>query len=338
MTDEKHEHDTHPSYGKVTLTRSNGRFTNLFGSNIETNHAVTLTISEASRDHHLGQDWIHSTKQVVSITLSPLQYAEMLSSMGMGDGTPCTIEYNHGPVESPPVQEAQARQVVRKFIADTKDIADFAKGSRVLVDDILSKGGKMKAADRQALKEILGKMAGLVEDSAPFLMQRAEEHIQTMIAEAKATITQHAVSLQIAPDTASIPTLGMGEEVPHGHSPTGCITLGESPEIPELPPREIDSKFIKDMNAREVAELIDIRLKALEHKDLNGVVGTKQERARFFWAGAREAKGKVSVIYINYQGPTTIDLDEAKLYLHGLNDGFEGRHFEFFRNGLICDW
>lgn len=205
------ETESHESFGTITITRSQGNFDNLFGSNIDTNHAVHLTISRAERRHEHAHDWIHGREQLVSVYLSPLQFAEFLTSLGNGEGTPCTLDYVGGEkMERPPETEATARKVVREFVEKTEDISDFAKGANQLVKDILAKGQKMKKGDREELQAIMTKMTRLVSDSAPFLIKQAEEHIGKMVSEAKATITQHANVLGVEAG-AGLKSLSMGD-------------------------------------------------------------------------------------------------------------------------------
>jgi hypothetical protein len=352
------EAESHESYGTITITRAQGNFDNLFASNIETNHAIHLTIQRAERRHEHAHDWIHGREELISVYLSPLQFAEFLTSMGQGEGTPCTINRVQGDMmEQPPETEATARKVVREFVEKTEDIAEFAKGADQLVKDILGKGQKMKKADREELQAIFTKMCRVVTDSAPFLIKQAEEHINTMVAEAKATITQHANVLGVEAGSASLPkALGGGtvEEGPvefepetdyepedrdywegkqivakPGTLPNETIfSVVDAPEIPDLPAREIDSLTPDEMNAGQVAEMVYHHLKRLEGLGLKSSGGG----ARFYMANAYEERGRVKVVYISYQGETALTLAEARDYLKGLEAGFQGRHFEFLRS------
>ncbi len=205
--------DEHESYGTIQIVRSTGRFKHLFGSNIETNSAVHLTISEASRDHQLGSDWIHSGKQIVSLHMTELQFAQMITSMGQGDGTPVTLRHIQGKqMEEPPAAPSTARRVAERFAKDTADTAAFAKEAGTLVKDILGKGAKMKAEDRQKLESIFRKLTQVITDSGPFLMKQAEEAIADMVGEARATITQHAHALGVSSSVAQLPALNAPNE------------------------------------------------------------------------------------------------------------------------------
>jgi hypothetical protein len=372
--DPRPEAETHESFGTISICRAQGRFDNLFGSNIDTNHAVHLTIQRAERRHEHAHDWIHGREELVSVYLSPLQFAEFLTSMGQGEGIPCTLDRVAGTkMEQPPETEATARKVVREFVEKTEDIAVFAKGADQLVKDILAKGQKMKKGDREELQSIMTKMVRLTTDSAPFLIKQAEEHIDKMVSEAKATITQHANVLGVEAGAVTLPkALGGGDtpvlddgpvefepetdyerdeqytrercggvefepepgdidyEEPEDRTQRSAFEYldSESPEIPDLPEREIEGLEVDDMNAAQVAEKIFGRLRRLEALGIDsGGSGGK----RFYGAQAYDDRGKVYVTYVSFHGSTKLTLDQAKEYLKGLNAGSQDRHHEFFR-------
>ena len=65
---------------------------NLFGTEIKTGNPITLRINKAEEIRDLSRNWYHSKEQIVEIELSPLQWAEFLTS-GNTSGVPCTIKY-----------------------------------------------------------------------------------------------------------------------------------------------------------------------------------------------------------------------------------------------------
>src|SRR5690348_14260776 len=94
----------HPSYGVCLAHRVSGGRDVLFGSNIRHSHTVRLTISRASKDWHLHEDWIHQEKELIEVEFSPVQWAELITNMNVCPGAPCTIRFikGEGEVEPPP--------------------------------------------------------------------------------------------------------------------------------------------------------------------------------------------------------------------------------------------
>ena len=77
--------------GMVSWARScNASSRNLFGTEIKTNNPITLRINKAEEIRDLSRNWYHSLEQIVEIEMSPVQWAEFLTS-GNTSGVPCTI-------------------------------------------------------------------------------------------------------------------------------------------------------------------------------------------------------------------------------------------------------
>jgi hypothetical protein len=59
-----------------------------------------------------------------------------------------------------------------------------------------------------------------------------------------------------------------------------------------------------------------------------------RSHSRFWNAQAYYPGGaKIRVIYVSYQGNSTLSKDQAERYLKRLQEGFVGRHFEALRDG-----
>src|SRR4051812_5757691 len=89
-------------------------------------------------------------------------------------------------------------------------------------------------------------------------------------------------------------------------------------------------KVTKEHSTKEIADRINAHLKRFEaSKKINA------ENARghhpYYHAGAGESSGKVQVVYVGYQGETSLNRVQAGWYLELLDRGFVGRHFEAFR-------
>lgn len=79
--------------GMISWSKSyNASPRNLFGTEIKTDNPITLRISKAEETRDLSRNWYHSLGQIVEIEMSPIQWAEFLTS-GNTSGTPCTIRY-----------------------------------------------------------------------------------------------------------------------------------------------------------------------------------------------------------------------------------------------------
>lgn len=209
--------DQHESYGMVVINRSQSSGTHLFGS-IATHHSfITLTIKKAERVRHLAQDWYHaSSLPVVEIELSHSQFAELITSPGIGDGVPCTIRGIDGKLmeECPPPESLKT-----KYSEDLKKTTKTTvEGLTQLVQQLeqASLPGE-KALNKTEQKLLLSNLKSALQsviDSIPFIETQFNEHIEEtedkMKGELEAVATHMLLNLgkeKLAEHKAMLPTL-----------------------------------------------------------------------------------------------------------------------------------
>ena len=183
----KEETFAHESYGMIGLSRCRGNV-RLYGSSIS-NHGnfVTMRISHGERVHYLSKDWYRSTKRIAEIYLSSAQFAEMITSMNMGEGIPCTINWLNGSVEEPPDVEIETEKVHADFNRDLKDLVKNLKDSQKEIKDILGQKS-IKVADRKTIEAALAKIVQDVEANIPFVLSQFQEAAEKVVSHAKAEI------------------------------------------------------------------------------------------------------------------------------------------------------
>lgn len=119
---------THPSYGLVQFSRRQGS-PRLFGSALEDHqHYVCLSIRRAQllRGPHGDRYYGPLRGDLIEVNLSAAQFGELLTTMNVAMGVPCTIDYlNHQKVEDPPEIPTEARSVRDGF---QESLREFAKG------------------------------------------------------------------------------------------------------------------------------------------------------------------------------------------------------------------
>lgn len=227
MSDEiKHEH---PSFGMVALNRtssSGGRY--LFGSPITDHfHTIRLSISTGyALEGLMGEQRFRASRQIVEVELSAAQFAELITTMNVGDGVPCTIlRLQNVGVEEPPRPQSQTE---RAHVGFEERMRDFGKTLRVLVrevhdatDPTTTKGLTQRARDR--IRRSVEQVVTETETNIPYFLrmfQEAAEKVSSVAkAEADAWLT-HAVR---AAGLEHLRKLGRGQE-PLDQAP---------PELPE---------------------------------------------------------------------------------------------------------
>lgn len=189
---------SHPSYGMVGFTRIHGRTSKLFGSVLEQHMtSILLRISRGvvydpdSHRHYLGRE------ELIEVELSSAQFAELLTTMNMGSGVPCTIRHINGAgVEGPPEEElTEVERSQEIFNAKAQKVAQGLRQGRKTAADILAKKSLTKD-DKKLLLDILETAEREVGANMPFLHECFQETTDKMVSSAKAEVdafTTHTI-------------------------------------------------------------------------------------------------------------------------------------------------
>lgn len=185
---------SHPSFGVARFSRISGLAT-LFGSEIKHNSFIRFTVCPAVSEWSLHETRIHShfSPRYVEVDMSAAQFAELITGMGNGTGTPCTIRTIDnkeipGFIEQDNLHEQIKDDIKAKGADVTREIDELvALTAKALADSTLSKA-------KQAA--ILGSMTRLkmqLDVNLPFILdlyQEAAESVRAKCAaEADAMVT-----------------------------------------------------------------------------------------------------------------------------------------------------
>lgn len=215
------EKEEHPSYGMVGFSRVTGNPGRLFGSPLRSHESfVTLRVSHGVRIHELGYDRFYGPirGEILEVILSAGQFSELLTTMNIGNGVPCTIRYIDGKeVPKPPEEsELEVEKVRKGFKKDMKDIVSQIKKDRADLNKLLDKKTLSKA-DKDTISWIVGKVEQHVEANMPFMLSQFEEASEKVVKHAKAEVDAFITSNIIA---------------------AGLRAIKERAEVPQLPPKE----------------------------------------------------------------------------------------------------
>jgi hypothetical protein len=186
--------EKHPSFGVVRITRPQGHAT-LFDSAFKHQHYITLEIDQASRRRDLNRDWIHGEEALIRVAMSEAQFAHMICSVSIGEGTPCTIERLMGKgVERCPDDETR-----QKF---HHDVSDDIKEINATIHDIVEQisaitgqKGTIKVDDKRKLTGLAQRLEGQVRSSLPFVETSYIERLDSITQEAKTIVESHIIQV-----------------------------------------------------------------------------------------------------------------------------------------------
>ena len=211
-----HEWESHPSYGMVRICRTCGHERPLFGSSIMHTQTVTMTISHGNVSRSLNADWYDEGTKIVTVEMSPTQFADMITCIG--SATPCTINWEKGigNTGEPPFTDRKSR-----FLSEESERLQLASEKMdALVrdaEDMLMEGHMNKSA-REGILKRLQEIQSAMADRNEYLMHCFTEDMDRMVTEAKAEI-EAFFDHRARTDAADIPDR-------HGVMPEGMIPEG----------------------------------------------------------------------------------------------------------------
>lgn len=187
----------HPSYGIVGFSRVQCTPIKLFGSDIKHSSFIKLRIGSAvsRKDNHLHQDSIGSSyKTFIEVNLTNSQFAELLTTMNIGDGVPCTIAYdpNVGMIEyAEPYIENVKERSERMLEVERVSVAKSMKKLKNQIDEILEKKTPTKE-QKQNLNNLMDNFISLAHRGMDFaetcFKEECEKNTLKMKTEIDATL------------------------------------------------------------------------------------------------------------------------------------------------------
>jgi hypothetical protein len=197
LPDDEFERE-HPSYGVLHIARTSGGSgaIRLFGSPLATHYGtIRLSISKAKWIHGLHHDrYFGMSKDFIEIEMSAAQFADAITSLNIGSGTPCTIRYVGGErVPDPPDHATEAEHIRDNFEGSLGKFAAKAREYRARIEELT---GKLSAKAREEIRIALDVIEQQLTSNVPFVMDQFQEATTRVATAAKAEVeafVSHAV-------------------------------------------------------------------------------------------------------------------------------------------------
>ena len=173
----------------LAFHRISGGDPNLFGSSVEHNEKLRLTLKEGSVSRELNNDWYYGDKTLFEVEMSYTQFAELISSMNVGDGVPVTIRYTKETGYVPGVQIVNKRkQFLNEFKESNSASAALAEELIEKLRGIFAEKRPIKARERDQILAILTRLSNAVNSQNEFILSQYNEAMENITAEAKGEI------------------------------------------------------------------------------------------------------------------------------------------------------
>jgi hypothetical protein len=200
MTNEKQE--IHESYGMVGFSRvtHGAGGTDLFASTLKHDHTIILKIKRAIRERSLSSDRYYGKETLIEVEMSPNQFAEAITALNIGDGTPCTIrQIGNKEVEKCP-KETMRGLFEEEFKQSCTETSKVAYELIKRAQEILSQK-TIKKIDRDELLGELQKISIALKSNLPFIGLQFNRAMDDVVADAKGAVEaffmQHVTDLGV---------------------------------------------------------------------------------------------------------------------------------------------
>jgi Skp family chaperone for outer membrane proteins len=164
-----------------------GGATNLFGSSIQHHERVEMEVKIAEKSRHLNTNWYHARGTIITIQMSPAQFAEAITTMNCGQGVPITIMDVDGKMVASCPEANERQKFEREFKEQVQEATEVANTLVKEAKEILDKKTILKA-DREKLRGLVDKLERETTSSMPFIQSQFNEACDATVKEAKAEV------------------------------------------------------------------------------------------------------------------------------------------------------
>lgn len=182
----RQESRKHPSFGLLSFSRvQSGRGKLLFGSSVKQPDTITMSVTRASECWDLHRTWYHPEGTLLAVEMTISQFAEIITSLNRGVGSPVTIRYAEGKeLPDPPVIDKR-QEISKDFRKSMKKLTVEAK------EDVAELKREVELA-RYLTRDLKEKIFGLVDkiiqevgSNVPFIEKSFQEVTESALSEAK---------------------------------------------------------------------------------------------------------------------------------------------------------
>ncbi|WP_373262136.1 hypothetical protein [Hungatella hathewayi] len=183
------ETTSHPSYGMLAFSRRTGGKNHLFGSSIEHNDVIAMTLRHGEITRELNTDWYYGDKIIAEVEMSYSQFAEAITSMNMGSGVPVTIRRTEKDGRIPDCDFINKRVQFEDEFADKMDRVN--QEMEVLLKEVsklFSEKKNISQTDRKYILSVLTSIQSEVTSNTKFAYECFNEQMDKTVMEAKGEI------------------------------------------------------------------------------------------------------------------------------------------------------
>lgn len=232
--------ESHPSFGQVSIHRTTSNQANvLYGCGVRHYSSITIRVSRSERRHRHHCDSYYAKERLIEFEMSPDQFANLITSMNLGDGVPCTLRWLPGTGMCPPIELINKReQLTNEFDAHISAISDELQALCKEAEDIAARPSVGKG-ERSAFAERLNRVLRKLAMDTPFIAKQFDEAMDGIVQETKAEAEAYASNL--------IRETGLAAMISHENAAENMLRSLEMGEKPQETDSVIESRPFVDL-------------------------------------------------------------------------------------------
>lgn len=204
----EHTQYEHPAFGYIRITRPQGGDPNLFMSSVKHDTKVSITIGRATMERAHHHDRHYARNELITIEMSTVQFADLMSGMNTHGGVPCTIRRLIGEGGVPGIDMEGSVQRYSKEVKETfKDVGAQLSALAKNVRDALEEA-KVSKAKQGKIVEPVEKLARDIGANMPFMAEMFQETVEKVVQEAKAVVESYATERGLMREEVPLLTQG----------------------------------------------------------------------------------------------------------------------------------
>lgn len=177
----------HPAFAQIQASRVSGGHPVLYDSDLKHHGYIVVRIAKSTLTRGLSRDWHHgSITPWIEVAMSEAQWATFVSSLNIGTGVPCTLQWKDGET----IPALPPRPIGDEFNADMEERL------RKPIDTLASTIKAIEAMDlpvgkKTALLNLVKSAKQNLQSNVPFVAESFKEHMEESVEKAKAEVHGH---------------------------------------------------------------------------------------------------------------------------------------------------
>jgi hypothetical protein len=184
--------EKHPAYAQLSFSRrtsTKNSSDTLYGSAIRHQNTITMYVYPSKKyTSNYTERYFAERKPYIEVEMSESQFSEAITTLNIGSGVPVTLRSLKGEIIPKCQEETIQEKTQNDLNQQLSQLANSLTKYQKEIDDILTKKGNIKVADRKKLKNVYTHFIQEISSNLPFLSECMQEALDKNVAAAKSDV------------------------------------------------------------------------------------------------------------------------------------------------------